>query len=76
MRYENLVTNRTVLTCGKTCFGTGRGTLYVTDSPCVICAKLAINAGISKIVYKGEYPDELSKKLLSEAGVEVVQYKQ
>ena len=50
-------------------------TLYVTDSPCVICAKLAINAGITKIIYKGDYPDELSKKLLSEAGVEVVQYK-
>lgn len=49
-------------------------TLYVTDSPCVICAKLAINAGIAKIVYKGEYPDELSKQLLSEAGVEVVHY--
>lgn len=49
-------------------------TLYVTDSPCVICAKLAINAGITKIVYKGEYPDDLSKQLLGEAGVEVVHY--
>ena len=48
--------------------------LYVTDSPCVICAKLAINAGISKIIYKGEYPDELSHKLLSEAGVRIVKY--
>jgi len=49
-------------------------TLYVTDSPCVICAKLAINAGIEVIVYKGEYPDELSKQLLSEAGVKVIHY--
>lgn len=49
-------------------------TLYVTDSPCVICAKLAINAGITKVIYKGNYPDELSKKLLSEAGVRVIQY--
>ena len=49
-------------------------TLYITDSPCVICAKLAINAGIKKVVYKGNYPDELAKKLLDEAKVEMVKY--
>ena len=49
-------------------------TLYVTDSPCVICAKLAINSGISRVIYKGEYPDELSRKLLNEAGVRVIKY--
>ncbi len=45
------------------------GTLYVTHQPCVLCAKMAINAGIQHIVYKGEYPDELSIQLLHEAGV-------
>jgi len=49
-------------------------TLYITDSPCVICAKLAINAGISKIIYKGDYPDELAKKLLSEAEIRIVKF--
>ncbi len=47
-------------------------TLYVTNQPCVLCAKLAINAGIVRIVFNGEYPDELAMMLLSEAGVEVV----
>ena len=48
------------------------GTLYVTNQPCVLCAKMAINAGIKKIVYSGEYPDELSMELLKEAGIRVV----
>ncbi len=48
------------------------GTLYVTTQPCVLCTKLAINAGIRRIVYRGEYPDELSLEMLAEAGVELV----
>ncbi|HEX3028686.1 MAG TPA: cytidine/deoxycytidylate deaminase family protein [Clostridia bacterium] len=51
------------------------GTLYVTHQPCVLCAKLAINAGINRIVFKGEYPDELAMKLLDEANIEVTHYK-
>ncbi|MBC7764923.1 MAG: cytidine/deoxycytidylate deaminase family protein [Hyphomonadaceae bacterium] len=48
----------------------GGGTLYCTHQPCVLCAKMVINAGIRRIVYRGEYPDELSLRLLEEAGVE------
>lgn len=51
------------------------GTLYVTHQPCVLCAKMAINAGIVRIVFKGDYPDELSMLLLSEAGIEVEVFK-
>ena len=51
-----------------------KGTIYVTAQPCVICSKLIINAGIKRVVYKGKYPDELSKQLLLEANVELVQY--
>ncbi|MCF6096132.1 dCMP deaminase family protein [Thermovorax subterraneus] len=50
-------------------------TLYVTCQPCALCAKMLINAGIKKIVYEGEYPDELAMELLSEAGIEVVKHK-
>lgn len=50
------------------------GTIYVTAQPCVICSKLIINSGIKRVVYKGDYPDELSMQLLSEAGIEVVQF--
>ena len=46
-------------------------TIYVTHQPCVLCAKLMINAGIVGIVFSGEYPDELSRELLTEAGVEL-----
>ncbi|MGI6776789.1 MAG: deoxycytidylate deaminase [Acetivibrionales bacterium] len=51
------------------------GTLYVTHQPCVLCAKMAINAGIKRIVFKGSYPDELSMNLLEESGIEVVEIK-
>jgi dCMP deaminase len=36
---------------------------------------MAINAGIKKIVFSGEYPDELSMELLQESGVRVVNYR-
>lgn len=48
--------------------------LYVTNSPCSICAKMLVNAGIKKIVFKGVYPDTLSLEILERAGVELVQY--
>ncbi|MGL4790891.1 MAG: deoxycytidylate deaminase [Anaerotignaceae bacterium] len=51
---------------------TDNSTLYVTTQPCVICAKMCINAGIKKIVYKGPYPDKLSIEMLNEAKVELI----
>ncbi len=46
-------------------------TLYCTDSPCVICAKLLINSGIRRIVYAAGYPDQLSLEMLGEGGIEL-----
>lgn len=46
------------------------GTIYVTHQPCVLCSKMAINAGIVKIIFKGTYPDKLSLELLKEANVD------
>ena len=51
---------------------TDGATIYVTNQPCVICAKMCINAGIRRIVYKDSYPDELAVKMLNEAGIELV----
>ena len=48
------------------------GTIYVTNQPCVICAKRIINAGISRIVVKEGYPDELAVEILREAGLSIV----
>ena len=48
-------------------------TLFCTNLPCSICAKLLINAGVKKIVYQSGYADAISEEMLSEAGVEVIQ---
>ena len=45
--------------------------LYSTTQPCIICAKMVINAGIKEIIIKGDYPDKMSKELLREAKVKV-----
>jgi len=45
--------------------------LYTTTFPCSLCAKMIINAGVSRVVEAGEYPDDLSASLLAEARVEV-----
>ena len=49
-------------------------TLYCTHQPCVICAKLIVNAGIKRVVYKEGYPDEFAVELLHEANVRVDRY--
>lgn len=49
-------------------------TLYCTHQPCVICAKMIINSGIKKVIYKLGYPDDFSLKLFKEAQVEVVKF--
>ena len=46
--------------------------IYITHQPCVICAKMIINAGIERIVVRNGYPDELSVEMLAEAGRKVV----
>lgn len=47
-------------------------TLYVTASPCVECAKLIIQSGISRVVYRDEYRLTDGVELLQRAGIEVV----
>lgn len=46
--------------------------LFCTNLPCSICAKMIINAGILRIVYLSGYADDLSRQMLAEAGVELV----
>ena len=48
-------------------------TLYVTASPCVECAKLIIQAGIRRVVYKDSYRLNDGNELLQRAGIEVEQ---
>ena len=49
------------------------GTIYITHQPCAICAKMIINSGITRIVIKEGYPDELAASILEEAGLKIEQ---
>lgn len=46
-------------------------TLYCTHQPCVICAKMIINSGIRRVVYKEGYPDNFALQLFEEAEVDL-----
>jgi Deoxycytidylate deaminase len=50
-------------------------TIYVTHSPCVLCAKMLINAKIKRYVTFGSYADDSFRDLFQEAGIEFELYK-
>ena len=45
--------------------------IYVNTQPCVVCAKMLINADIEEIIYQNPYPDELAMSMLEEAGIKL-----
>jgi dCMP deaminase len=45
--------------------------LYCTNTPCVVCVKMLINAGVKEIIYSGDYPDTLAKKMLDESTIKI-----
>jgi dCMP deaminase len=47
--------------------------IFCTNQPCSICARMIINAGINKIYYQFGYADPLAKELLEEAEIEMRQ---
>ena len=47
--------------------------IYCTNVPCIICAKMLINAETNVVYYLKGYPDELALQMLSEAGLRLVQ---
>jgi len=46
-------------------------TLYCTNHPCSICLKMLINAGITEIVYRDGYSDDLAARMLEESSIHV-----
>ena len=48
--------------------------MYITLSPCRMCAKAIINSGINKVVYDKEYRDTSGLDLLDEAGVKIERF--
>jgi dCMP deaminase len=51
-------------------------TLYCTHQPCILCAKMMINARVTKVVYQLSYPDGTALDFLRQAGIEVVKVKE
>ena len=49
-------------------------TMYCTHQPCVICAKMIVNSGISRVIYGEGYPDEFSIRIFEMANVELLKF--
>ena len=47
----------------------GGATIYVTHTPCILCAKMLVNARIERFVTFGKYADDSFSELFNEAGV-------
>ena len=45
-------------------------TIYCTHTPCVLCAKMLVNAQVKRFVSFGRYSDEEFLRLFREAGIE------
>jgi len=48
-------------------------TLYCTNHPCIICAKMLINGGIIKVIFREGYRDKMAEEIFQEASIEVSQ---
>ena len=48
--------------------------MYITLSPCRMCAKAIINAGVNRVIYDEEYRDPSGINLLREANLEVCRF--
>ena len=49
-------------------------TVFITHSPCIECAKLLFQSGVSSVVYKQAYRSSDGIDFLIKCGVEVIQY--
>lgn len=59
-----------ILQAAKNGISVNRATLYCTHKPCISCSKHIINAGITKILFLENYPDEIGANMLKEADIE------
>ena len=67
--------NNAITQCASNGVSCKGGTIYITHSPCSMCLKQIINAGIKRIVSIEKYPDELTDRLIKMADIEFVLYK-
>lgn len=67
--------NNAITQCAANGVSCKDSTIYVTVSPCNMCLKQIINAGIIKVVAKDMYPDKLSEDILKYSNIEFIKYK-
>jgi dCMP deaminase len=48
--------------------------IYLTHSPCSVCARMIVNAGIKKVIYCDEYRDTKGVDILKDSGIVVEKY--
>lgn len=60
--------------CSKSTISSKDATMYLTLSPCFDCAKLIIQSGIKRVVYKEEYRETSGLDLLREANILINKY--
>ena len=60
--------------CAKNGIATDGATMYITLSPCSLCAKLIVQSGIKRVVYLDNYKDTSGIDFLEQCGVQVCQY--
>jgi len=63
-----------ILKCAKWGNSCNESTLYITLSPCKDCAKLILQAGITRVVYLEDYKDSSGLDFLRESGIEIKKY--
>lgn len=62
-----------IINCARNGISTLGSTLYVTMTPCAVCARMIIQAGITKVIARNKYQkDAESRFLLGLAGIELV----
>lgn len=66
--------NNAIIQCALNGVSCKDATIYITLSPCNMCLKQIINAGIKKIVAKESYPDNLSIEMMKESGITFIKY--
>jgi dCMP deaminase len=78
----NLITKKEVIhseenvfaKCAKLGISTDKSIMYITLAPCLTCARLILQHGIIKIIYKNDYRDMSGVKLLEKMGINIKKF--
>lgn len=60
--------------CAKNGIPTDGATMYITLSPCQLCAKLIVQAGIKRVVFLDLYKDTSGLKFLKDCNIEILKW--